>query len=110
MTSHPPAWLNLFQTGMLESAHVHLRSAPFVERTTRDGLGQVGESTWNALVLLQLAVDARQRFDQPDGVRMQRFFVDFSRGAVLDDLTGVHDRQMFRDLEEQRYVVGNEYG
>src|SRR5207253_10441388 len=55
--------------------------------------------------LLPRTVEARDRAEQPPGVRMLRVVEEAARVGPLDDAAGVHDDDLVRDLRDDAEVV-----
>ena len=86
----------------------HGKFAPRSEGTTGWQVEKVRGRTLDAFESTQWLAQRREGQTQTAGVRVTGTGVESCRGANLDDLSGVHDRYLVRDLHEEGQVVGDE--
>src|SRR6266699_3180227 len=92
----------------LDGADVFRILAPGMKPAARRGRQQARRAARDRLEAVLRPRDARERTEQALRVRMQDALEDVLRGAFLDNLARVHDRDPVGDLRDDGDVVGDD--
>src|SRR5207248_10664151 len=91
--TRPPFAADPDFTGFLDAAARHRLGTARVEGAARRQRGQIGRLARDREQLL-LAAELRHRAEQAPGVGVLRRIEEVAHRAGLDDLSGIHDRQL----------------